>query len=496
MRCLDPATGLLYFCLEPDPPRIVVPDNQDLRSRVLGLLHGTPLAGHPGAATVRLAANRQFFWKGMHGDIKDFVARCQVCQRTKKSNVPTAGPYTALPVPSSVFEVIGTDVVGGFPEVTFEGRAVDSILTFVCHLSRACVLVPVHNTLTSASYAELLVRHVALRFGMPKIVVSDRGSIFTSGLVSALADQLGVELRFTTSYRPQANGLTELQHQKALIYLRSMVNYDQQDWASRVAFAEFALNTTPQLTLDGATPFDLVYGRRPVRALDGWSADECPPELQDMARAYEATVAEARDALALSKLRDAVRADTAMPRTKFNVGSLVLVNKAKLTAPLSRAKEFRKLDQRFVGPFPISELLDHNLVRIELPAGCKANSTFNIDCLRLYVPDDWPDRPGYDPQPPLYVDHGVEMYEVKAIHGTRGKGANRTFLTEWVGYPNHDYFTMEFATAFYDADTGVWTKAFLDWLIANKTLKKSAKQTILRGGGCDAARARDILKDL
>lgn len=111
-----------------------------------------------------------------------------------------------------------------------------------------------HHTLDAKTYNDIFVRNVVLRFGLPDIIVSDRGSIFTAQLTKNVAAAFGVELRFTSAYRPQANGLTELQHQRMLIYLRSIVSYDQHDWAERVAYSQFALNTTVQPSLEGRSP--------------------------------------------------------------------------------------------------------------------------------------------------------------------------------------------------------------------------------------------------
>jgi hypothetical protein len=60
-----------------------------LKSIVLSELHATPTTGHSEFTKTYDSVKRSFFWDGMKQDVRNFVAECDVCQRTreKQSNL-------------------------------------------------------------------------------------------------------------------------------------------------------------------------------------------------------------------------------------------------------------------------------------------------------------------------------------------------------------------------------------------------------------------------
>ncbi|XP_055947014.1 probable serine/threonine-protein kinase MARK-C [Argiope bruennichi] len=67
------------------------------------------------------------------------------------------------------------------------------------------------------------------RFGVPSLVVTDRGTQFTSELFKKLAIICGVKLRHTTSYHPQSNGKIERLHRtlKAAIRCHNCIRWTE-----------------------------------------------------------------------------------------------------------------------------------------------------------------------------------------------------------------------------------------------------------------------------
>ena len=56
--------------------------------------------------------------------------------------------------------------------------------------------------------AEAIKKHleeVFLRFGAPKLLISDNGKQYTSSQIKSLCEKYGVDRRFTFAYSPQAN---------------------------------------------------------------------------------------------------------------------------------------------------------------------------------------------------------------------------------------------------------------------------------------------------
>ena len=57
--------------------------------------------------------------------------------------------------------------------------------------------------------ASFIYDQICCRFGVPLVLISDRGQGFQSELVEALVDKMGIQHRFSSPYHPQCNGLVE-----------------------------------------------------------------------------------------------------------------------------------------------------------------------------------------------------------------------------------------------------------------------------------------------
>ena len=76
--------------------------------------------------------SQHYYWPGVPDEIRWYVTRCPVCQRTKKTNQPRP-PIRPLPVPAPPFEHITLDWISGFP--TDKNRK-DGLLRIVDRFSK------------------------------------------------------------------------------------------------------------------------------------------------------------------------------------------------------------------------------------------------------------------------------------------------------------------------------------------------------------------------
>ena len=63
--------------------RVVVSDDLDVKSLLVSELHNVPYSAHPGVQRTISKVRRYFWWKGMVGDIREFVESCLTCQLEK-----------------------------------------------------------------------------------------------------------------------------------------------------------------------------------------------------------------------------------------------------------------------------------------------------------------------------------------------------------------------------------------------------------------------------
>ena len=88
-------------------------------------------------------------------------------------------------------------------------------------------------------------------------ITSDRGSQFTSELWSSMCKLLGAQLRPTTAYHPQANGLVERFHRNLKASLKTRLN--GPNWMDELPWALLGTRTAPKEDLNTSSA-ELVYG--------------------------------------------------------------------------------------------------------------------------------------------------------------------------------------------------------------------------------------------
>uniref|UniRef100_A0AAV1TJL8 Integrase zinc-binding domain-containing protein n=1 Tax=Peronospora matthiolae TaxID=2874970 RepID=A0AAV1TJL8_9STRA len=68
-----------------DTPRVVIPDDTDLRLRIMFEYQDAPLGGHRGREKTFLTVSRDFYWPRQYQFVRKYVRACEVCQRVKSS---------------------------------------------------------------------------------------------------------------------------------------------------------------------------------------------------------------------------------------------------------------------------------------------------------------------------------------------------------------------------------------------------------------------------
>ena len=111
--------------------------------------------------------------------------------------------------------------------------------------------------------AELYARHIFRLHGLPKTIVSDRRSQFITKFWRALCKALKIGVLLSTPYHPEIDGQTERVNAILGQYLRTYVNYLQDDWEAWLHLAEFATNNHASETT-GMSSFFANYEQDPL----------------------------------------------------------------------------------------------------------------------------------------------------------------------------------------------------------------------------------------
>jgi transposase InsO family protein len=96
--------------------------------------------------------------------------------------------------------------------------------------------------------------------GVPKKIVSDRETQFTSKFWERLHETKDTQLRFNSASHPQTDGQTESVNQILEDMLRACALQYGRSWDKSLSYAEFSYNNSYQESLKLA-PFEMLYGQ-------------------------------------------------------------------------------------------------------------------------------------------------------------------------------------------------------------------------------------------
>ncbi|GFT51649.1 transposon Tf2-9 polyprotein [Trichonephila clavipes] len=195
-----------------------------LRADILRHFHDAPTAGHLGFAKTYDRIRKRFYWPGMYRNVVRYVMHCRECQRRK--SVPQRPPGRLVPIPPAIapFHRIGIDLLGRFPKSAHGNKWI-----IVCtDYSTRYAITKALPTAEVDEIAKFLLEEIVLRHGAPRVIITDRGAVFRSRLVSSLVDLCNIDHRFTTAYHPQKNGLTERFNKTLADMLSMYVDVEQK----------------------------------------------------------------------------------------------------------------------------------------------------------------------------------------------------------------------------------------------------------------------------
>ena len=139
----------------------------------------------------------------------------------------------------------------------------DSIWTVTDLLTKYTYFIPYQEKSTAEHLAYMLQRTVIAAHGIPEVIISDRGAIYTSKFWQTVTAQLGIKHKCSTAFHPQTDRQTERMNQTVEQYLRAYVNYEQNDWVSHLPMAQYAYNNAENEKTK-MTPFFANYRYNPV----------------------------------------------------------------------------------------------------------------------------------------------------------------------------------------------------------------------------------------
>lgn len=406
-----------------------IPDDLELRREVVRKHHDVITAGHPGELATFNSIADNYYWPGMRTFVKKYVKGCAECQQFKINRNPTKVSLNPIPASGAKrpFAQISWDLITDLPKSG--DHKYDSILVVVDHgLTKGVILTPCKKTIKADGVADILLRKIYTRFGLPDKIISDRDPRFTAHAFQELLKRLEIQSAMSTTAHPQTDGATERSNQEIEAYLSIYCTLHPETWSQALPILEFTYNNRRHADRT-QTPFELIMGTAPKAIPEAFDKSSFPSTNERLKSLNEAR-SEALAAHELARRRMLERGKYL--HIPFEKGQKVWLEARNLTLPY----QSKKIAPKREGPFTILDVLSPLNYRLKLPPKWKIHDVFHASLLTPFNETEV-HGPAFPQPPPEEISGNIE-WEPEAILKHTGTGKNMLYRVHWKGYPSSE----------------------------------------------------------
>ena len=113
--------------------RIVVHYKLEIKEHIVQEMHSTPYNAHPRIQRTIAKVRRSFYWKGILGDMRQYVENCPVCHMPKFDHMLAKGKLQCTQILETKWSEISIDFISN---LTMSFRNKDTILGTVNKVTR------------------------------------------------------------------------------------------------------------------------------------------------------------------------------------------------------------------------------------------------------------------------------------------------------------------------------------------------------------------------
>ena len=286
-------------------------------------------SGHSSIAATVADLRKLYSWPCMEKDVRQFIQRCDHCQRMKPNLHPQRVPKEPTDTPIGPFKKIAIDLTGPFVVTSRHNRY---IMVVVDHFTKRIYATPIKSKSGSEVAWEL--RKILL--SMPEVptkLVSDNGLEFCNSFMHDLLEEYSVQHIRTSPYYPQSNGLVE----RANCTIKSKVNVKMANWDAKLPEIIHSINRTAH-NVTKVSPFQVETSHPGLNPVDPKRANFTVKNTmhEEVKRLMEV------EKMSRTKVGGKIK--------PFDVGSLVLQKNA-----ITLAKDGKT---RFVGPYRVLKIIN------------------------------------------------------------------------------------------------------------------------------------------
>ncbi|KAJ9561205.1 hypothetical protein OSB04_006365 [Centaurea solstitialis] len=364
--------------------RVWVPVSGEARQTLLDEAHKSKFSIHPGATKMYRDLRTDYWWPGMKRDVARYVEKCLTCLRVKAEHQRPHGKLQPLDIPVWKWEHITMDLITKLPRTS---RSYDAIWVVVDRLTKSAHFIAIRESSSAEALADIYVKEIVARHGVPVTIISDRDVRFTSRFWEKFHEDLGTRLQFSTAFHPQTDGQSERTIQTLEDMLRACVLDFGGSWDTYLPLAEFSYNNSFHASI-GMPPYEMLYGRRCRTPICWGEVGQRELGSTEIVQKTTESIEMIRERLRTAQSRQKSYADRRRSDLEFQVGDKVLL-KVSPWKGVIRFRKRGKLGPRFIGPFKVTARVGKVAYRLELPPELnQIHDTFHVSQLRKCLADE------------------------------------------------------------------------------------------------------------
>jgi hypothetical protein len=149
--------------------RILVPNNEELKAKIVKEHHDSIVAGHPGRHKTLELISRNYWWPSMAQFINRYIEACDNCMRSKPKIRESYKQLKPNETPERRWGTISMDFIMPLPK----SEGFTGILVVVDQLTKMAHFIPVQKEITAMETTNTLMQHVFKLHGLPDKIISD-----------------------------------------------------------------------------------------------------------------------------------------------------------------------------------------------------------------------------------------------------------------------------------------------------------------------------------
>ena len=152
------------------------------------------------------------------------------------------------------------DMIGQINPPTSKGHK--WILAATDYFTKWVEAVPMKNV-TAKDVVNFVKEHIVYRFGIPQMITTDQGTVFTAEEFKKFTKEMGITLIQSSPYYAQANGQAEASNKSLIKLINRKIDEYPRQWHERLAEVSWVYRMSCYGSVKCA-PYQLVYGQEAV----------------------------------------------------------------------------------------------------------------------------------------------------------------------------------------------------------------------------------------